>query len=817
MSTYFKRLLPYLFILISAMVLLGANPFKGETVAPTDLLVSQYGWRNLHLASPVTHPVRSDILDARLPRWIHAKSALRDGRLPIWNPYPINGTPGIQWVPAAIITPAFAVFAAMEDNATGYYFAMLTNLVIAASGTYLLLLAMTRSRLASTFGSMVFAYSGYVAAWFFWAHVTTGIWIPWVLLFAFQYLTTRQRRYLPWFSITLAFMVLGGFPTIVVYTLLVLFLLFLVYAPWADGISEVVRGAVQLLLFAILGLLVTLFAIFSLYEMLQFTQSVSIRHGGSPLNVLDLKRFYKPISGNFGDVERTFYVGLLPLALSVISLPLLILKKNRKNSIFALLIIALTIGFVFNLIPQDYIKRIPTFGSNNWGRMSILLPLGFALLAADTISRLSDLDISKLYPYVSIFLVIFLFSIQFTDQKKVFNNFNGAVKSSTFFPTTPTIDYLQESLQPLQSVVADRSYLISGVLANYQIPEWLAHGFRKREETEQLKKVVSANAFKTVTAVSLHCNDIDFDMKRLTQLGIRYLLCKDTLKDNHLIEEILETSGNERFASKPIIQAEPLIQHFELGGPARLNIVSLFLATHNRDTSHADVAIRLYSNGALKGEASVAASEIKDNSWVDFEFPDSVVLDRGKNSLEVSVKPIAAAGQLSTWLYPNQSPSIFIEQGASTEPAVVAARLLNKSPLPDQLTIRHIEPGLVLLENTRIEGSGYFLDQLDPSQNPDFTTVSLLGTNPTSYDFHYTGRQPGWLVLPLRNYPGWQAYIGEKAVDHLLHLEILPAIAVQPGDYVSYRYQPTLQITLALISLVFLLLNIYLCIGLRRQ
>ncbi|MCG8012275.1 MAG: hypothetical protein JAY64_11330, partial [Candidatus Thiodiazotropha weberae] len=79
MSSISQKLAPYLFLIISSVVILGANPFAGETVAPTDILTNQPGWQNLDIRVPTRHPARTDILDARMPRWLHAKQELRNG------------------------------------------------------------------------------------------------------------------------------------------------------------------------------------------------------------------------------------------------------------------------------------------------------------------------------------------------------------------------------------------------------------------------------------------------------------------------------------------------------------------------------------------------------------------------------------------------------------------------------------------------------------------------------------------------------------------------------------------------------------------
>ncbi|MEJ2528525.1 MAG: hypothetical protein P8Z39_00185 [Gammaproteobacteria bacterium] len=192
MKNTIVRLSPYFILIAISVFIMGANPFKGETVAPTDILANQAGWQNLALDVPLRHPARTDILDARLSRWIQAKESIRKGEIPLWNPNPINGTPGIQWLSASIFTPAFGVFLSIDENATGYYFALLTNLVIACIGSYLFLMALTGDRSSALFGAVVFAFCGFHAAWFYWAHVMTSIWIPWLLFLTLRYLQTRN-------------------------------------------------------------------------------------------------------------------------------------------------------------------------------------------------------------------------------------------------------------------------------------------------------------------------------------------------------------------------------------------------------------------------------------------------------------------------------------------------------------------------------------------------------------------------------------------------------------------------------------------------
>ncbi|MCU7917743.1 MAG: YfhO family protein [Candidatus Thiodiazotropha sp. (ex Epidulcina cf. delphinae)] len=819
MSMRISNFLPYLFILITAVLMLGANPFNDEIAAPTDLLVNQPGWKNKELALTMRHPVRSDFLDARLPRWIHTKQSIRAGSLPSWNPYPINGIPGMQWLPASIFTPAFAVFSAIGDNATGLYYAMLTNLIIAAIGTYLLLLAMTGNRYASLFGAIVFAYSGFHAAWFYWEHVTTSIWIPWVLLFTYQYLHKQERRYLPWLSISIALMILGGFPSIAVYGLISFTLMCLIYAPWSKGIRPVTVNALNIIIFLIVGFLIPLFAIHSLYEMLQFTQASASRHGGTPFNTSDIIRFIKPLQGKYGEVERTFYVGFIPLLLFASIIPLFLLKYFSRNIFFALAILFLSASIVFSITPHNLVKTIPTFSTNNWGRMSVIITLAFSVLSAQVLSTLMTLNLRfRFHTLIPTSVAILLIILQTYDLKTVFRHFNGPVPASTFLPLTPSIDFIQESLNPLQSVLADNGFLVSGTLANYQIPEWFAHGFRAKVEVDVLNKITS-DAFKTPTAAIIQCPNIKLSSDFLTFLGIRYILCNIPRLKGGIINKVGATTGARAIASPTITPSSPLIQYFNIGNPITVDIISLQLATYGRATSHADLTLSIYNNNKLLGQSTVDAKNILDNRWAYFVFDDSIHLDKANNHLVLEVTPVDSSGKLSVWLYPKSNSNVYIEQGDFRTEAVVAAKIftVTDSPATKHILSHNIEPGITLLENARVTGSGYFLTKLDKTLQPDFEKVTLKHYEDTYYELQYTGLLPGWLVLPMRLYPGWQAYVDDRPVGTEAFLGMLPAIPVKPGAKISYRYEPNTLKMLSIFSLLSLISTFYMAVKLRKQ
>jgi hypothetical protein len=810
---------PYSLLIILCLVLLGANPFDGETVAPTDLLVNQYGWRNSDIDVKTIHPIRSDILDARLPRWNQAKDSIRNGEIPIWNPYPINGIPGIQWLPAAILTPSFAMFTIFEDDATGYYFSMLINLLIAALGSYLLLQAFTKNTYAALFGSTVFCFSGFHSAWFFWAHVTTSIWIPWVLLFTYQYLTTQQLKYLPRLSLVIALLVFGGFPSIVVYTFIATTLLVIVHLQWGNGVRNVASNSFSLISFSVLGFLIPLFAIYSLYEMLEFTQASTWRNGGTPLNINHLQKFITPIGHRYGDVERTFYVGLIPLALLLFVIPLAFFKKLTKNMLLGIVLLTLTTTVAFGIIPQDLVRTLPTFSNNNWGRITILIALAFSIISAEILAALFKSETTRRLNTSLVFLfAISLVLVQFFDTKRVFDDFNGPVPAETFFPTTATISHLKENLAPLQSVIADRSYLISGVLANYGISEWFAHGFRTLNEINLLRSEVAIEPFSSPTAALLDCDTVSIQSNVITLLGIRNIICSKLLVNGKLKELVARTSGEKSRPSKLITPATPITQYFSTEADVSTDIISIRIATYRRKTSHADLILSIYHQNTLLGRARVAAHTIGDNDWVDFMFPQRINLSGSGNRIVLEAQAVEKKGKLSAWLYPVEEGPTYLEQAGKRQNLVLAAKIF-RSQTPQDLKYKYynLEPGIDILENRKVQGSGYFLTDLDKSLQPDFGVVTLKNYTSTNLEFDYTGNKPGWLILPQRFYPGWKAYVNDSPVQTHIFLGIMPAIQVESGDQINYRYEPKLLFYLAFLSLTALLITIILTFSLRNR
>jgi hypothetical protein len=404
--------------------------------------------------------------------------------------------------------------------------------------------------------------------------------------------------------------------------------------------------------------------------------------------------------------------------------------------------------------------------------------------------------------------------------KRVFAHFNAVVPEESFLVSTPTIEYVQQTLRPLQGVVANQGFMVPGTLANYAIPEWFAHGFRSAQEKQVLSSYLASHPFVTPTAALIRCPGVKFESPGMTYLAIRYVLCTEPqMQDGLISSRKLETSGRVSQPSKPIQPDTPLQQFFRLMETIQADQISILVATHGRKTAHSDLSMRLYKEGQLLAKASVAADQIGDNQWISFGLGKTLTLDAADYLLLLETHPGPAKGNLSVWLYRHQSPLFHIQHGSERIRGVLATRMYLENPpqINELYRLHRIEPGVYLYENKQVLGSGYYLATLEAGAQPDFHSVSLRDYQAKQLELEYTGEQAGWIVLPMRAYPGWQAYVNDKPVVAERFLDILPAIAVQPRDVVSYRYEPLKLYLSAMLSLLGLLSLLVLTVRLRSQ
>ncbi|NDF15875.1 hypothetical protein EB061_11225, partial [bacterium] len=190
-----ERLAVFLAFLAIAAIFLRANPFRGETSAPLDLLVAQDGYEGVRdsLQAPrqALHGGRSDLIDARYPALSAIRAQVReDGSFPLWR-FTSGGNPLYFGPLNFLLDPKLFFFLAAPSEGLGLYLGVLVQLALSAFGTFLYLRIFLPAAPA-LLGGLIYTYSGFNIAWIY--ILSVQIWLPWMLWANHLFLESGKRR-----------------------------------------------------------------------------------------------------------------------------------------------------------------------------------------------------------------------------------------------------------------------------------------------------------------------------------------------------------------------------------------------------------------------------------------------------------------------------------------------------------------------------------------------------------------------------------------------------------------------------------------------
>ncbi len=518
---YDNLLVIFLYIVLSVFVL-GANIFKGDTVGPFNFLVSYPGWSSLNYHPVVVDTERIDALDGSIPEQINYKNNLLNGKIPVLDLFYSD----------KIFIPSYIVTIFIGTIPVGIYFSEILKLVVCGFGVFLLLSLFTRKS-AAFFGGVVYMLCGFNASWFIGAHVDVSMWIPWLLWAAAGYLIEEKKYYLLFITASTVFMLSGYFPSVAAYGFYCfgILLLFWNLTDYKSIKSFIIKLSMPSL-FIVLGFLIAMPTLSSYADLIGGLNpgtagiDLSWRHGGTYLSVNDLYLFVRPFRNI--RVETCLYTGIFSLLLAALSVPVMIFMRNKKIRnlvIFGFIIFILSVLIGFAIIPADIIRKIPTFSFNPWNRLTSIIGLSLAILSGIGFEGMLSIPDFPFYPsfienwikknrirlktFVLIFAA-FIFIFQIFDQKRIFSHFNAVEPSEWCYPETRSIKYLKDHITPFQNIIADNSFLYSGVLGGYGLTEIFQHRYYTRDEKDLLRRIVPTG-FPSPTSASFPVEAINYD------------------------------------------------------------------------------------------------------------------------------------------------------------------------------------------------------------------------------------------------------------------------------------------------------------------
>lgn len=772
-----------LFILVLAIV--GVNPFK-QTLAPMDLLLSYSGWDNAGIETPLVNPQRSDVLDHRLPHWRFFRSELRQGRLPFWNPLHQLGAPGIEVPAYEGLTLPFLVFAAVPDESLGYTLAVISDYLLAAFGTYILLFFMFRDRTAAVFGALVFTFTGFNVAWAHWPHLTTSAWIPWVLAAQLRYWQTGKFGWGLLFAFSVAALGLAGFPFVALLGAISAALLMVVLvatdAYRSQSLNTLVWRLVGMVCAGLAGVAIAYPAMSQLLQVLKYTD-LSHRHGGTGLSISDLPHLIgrEWVTGTLITVESTFFSGTVPAICALTAAVVWALRPNRY-AFFGLLIGIFVLLTAYGLGPHKLIQLIPFFDMNPWNRCGLLVGLSFAVLSAHVISDFRNSQWSSRNRMLSMILLLCGFVFQTYQLADQFQLYNAKPARESYFPPTPSLTFVSNHLAPLQSIIADSSFIVSGTVSNYGIAEIMAHGFRTDAQRSILKEI-APDSSATTTASMGDCSKFRYNDDDATYAGVKYFLTRA-----HCSATLMEQEGKGQRPSELLNQGQ-FEGNLVLTKALHPDNLEILFGTYEASYFSSDLRLQLFSQGRLIAQSDIPANQVANNKYASFPLNLTDQLSPGNYTYNISVIKPDPSHRLSVWTF-EQSGDATYKVGTKEFQGAARLRLVSRSTKSGNLIVHSLEPGIDVVENTPVRGSGYLVPSLDGAPQPDYSKIRLNRYVPTDFDFSYDGTAKGWFIVPMRTAEEWSVTVNGNPVETSLFRGLYPAVPVEGTSTIHFAYNP---------------------------
>ncbi|NOQ94104.1 MAG: hypothetical protein GQ547_05645 [Methylophaga sp.] len=637
---------------------------------------------------------------------------------------------------------------------------------------------------------------GFHSAWFYWAQVSTSIWIPWLLWSVTAWLFYLKARWLSAIVLTTVMLVLGGFPAVAAYGLysagilsLLLLLTLLKYSLRKSLIS-------LLLVFVCIAIAFMLVSIplLGLKEMLS-QMNLDYRTGGTRLNWLkDWQLFFDPYLYGLPRVEGTFYSGGGVVVLAILTIVLLVGRKlacgkERFIALYALLLLMLSVGISFGLFSHELIRMIPAVGLSPWSRVVVVVGISMVVLSSVSfgyfVTRASRLKPNNFRMIAYGILCIFV-TVQILGQIKLFRKFNAVVSKDQFLPVPPSLKYIADNVNGLQSVIADNAYWVGGTLASYGIAEWFAHAFKTDQEKKLLEQVVK-KPFVTPTAAVFSGSAIDLESILLDKLGIAYIAAKKSSLVSPVIREQKLRAG---MIAAPPLPDNTLSQILNIEKTISFSKLGILLATYKRESAPADVRLQIIRGGNILAESVIEASKVRDNKEAIFKFSERVFLKPGQYEIVIKLKEDNVSWPITAWYVkkPDNLGDLIIINGHAMQGSLVYTTYEDNGN--SSWEVHDLEPKIRVLKNKDVPIGAYYIS--DFSADAPWSDSKLVTKFETSVSINidFQGGAPGYIVLPMRYYPGWTATIDNKEVEIEKYLGVLPSVYVSGPAKIEYRYQP---------------------------
>ncbi len=336
-------------------------------------------------AGPVKNNAMPDVISQIYPWKTFTIDSLRQGILPLWNPYSFSGTAHLANYQSAVLTPLNLLFFILPFI-DAWSMAVLLQPLLAGLFMYLFLRALSLKNFSSLVGAVSFMFCGFITTWM--GYETLGyaiLFLPLALFALEKFYTVKKFRYLILFSATFPLSFFSGHFQISLYFLVFVFL-YLIYKYLQTKNPKLFAYT---FLYFFFGLFLTMPQILPSIE----AYTLSLRSGiFQKTEIIPwgyIATFFAPdIFGNpvtrkdwFGHyAERNGCTGTITLILSLYTLFSFFIKKVWFF-VFTI-VLSILLSFPSPIIDLIVSLRVPVLSTSAASRIIVLLSFSLAVLSS---------------------------------------------------------------------------------------------------------------------------------------------------------------------------------------------------------------------------------------------------------------------------------------------------------------------------------------------------------------------------------------------------------------------------------------------------
>jgi hypothetical protein len=219
------------------------------------------------------------------------------------------------------------------------------------------------------------------------------------------------------------------------------------------------------------------------------------------------------------------------------------------------------------------------------------------------------------------------------------------------------------------------------------------------------------------------------------------------------------------------------------------------LGTYRQAAAPANVKLTLLdSRNRVLGRSVIEAGSVTDNKEAKFEFRRPIVMKPDRYRFRLELVDKTAEGQLTVWwVRPPEHPGDIMLINGKPRPGAMVYTLYSAKVFDTRIwevSQHEDEPSTLLLKNREVPTGAYFLPELTEETTWSDSQVETEIVDNQNIQVSYTGSEQGYIVLPMRAYPGWIMIHDGAQMEPERFLGMLPAAKVSGPASLHYSYRP---------------------------